>query len=200
MSIDWKTPNFGLLGQRSKCAESPIYQLFPYFLYWTCMSEIKFRTILTILNLRNSSLWTCSHVMAILRNQNKNNVFFMILAWFCRFKSIIMFTTTAPDDHGRTLVCCRMFGWWRTNRGVAALCTEWHASCRRWKRRRQCDRGEWNITRRCDHHASHAARRSPGAGLMLAQRLLSRANIDPAPGQRISWLLERCEPPRCSCE
>ena len=46
MSIDLNCgslSNFGLLWQRSKCAESPIYQLFPYLLFWTCMSEIKFR-------------------------------------------------------------------------------------------------------------------------------------------------------------
>ena len=36
--------NFGLLWQRSKCTESPIYQLLPYFLFWTCMSEITFRS------------------------------------------------------------------------------------------------------------------------------------------------------------
>ena len=35
--------NFALLSQRSKCAESPIYHLFPYLLFWTCMSEIRFR-------------------------------------------------------------------------------------------------------------------------------------------------------------
>ena len=29
--------NFGLLWQRSKCGESPIYQLSPYFLFWTCI-------------------------------------------------------------------------------------------------------------------------------------------------------------------
>ena len=36
-------------------------------------------------DLRNSSLWTCSHLMAILRSQNENTNFFMILAWLCRF-------------------------------------------------------------------------------------------------------------------
>ena len=46
MSTDYNCEsflNFGLLWQRSKCAESPMYQLFPYFLFWTCMSEIKSR-------------------------------------------------------------------------------------------------------------------------------------------------------------
>ena len=28
---------FGLLWQRSKCTESPVHQLFQYFLFWTCM-------------------------------------------------------------------------------------------------------------------------------------------------------------------
>ena len=35
--------NFVSLWQRSKCAETPIYQLLPNFLFWTCMSEIKYR-------------------------------------------------------------------------------------------------------------------------------------------------------------
>ena len=34
--------NFGLLWQRSKCTESPVYQLFLYFLFLTYMSQIKF--------------------------------------------------------------------------------------------------------------------------------------------------------------
>ena len=35
--------NFGLLWQRSKCIENPVYQLFLYFLFWTYMYEIKCR-------------------------------------------------------------------------------------------------------------------------------------------------------------
>ena len=35
--------NFGLLWQRRKCTESPVYQLFMYFLFWTSMSENKSR-------------------------------------------------------------------------------------------------------------------------------------------------------------
>ena len=31
---------------RSKCAENPVDQLFLYFLFWTCMSEIKSRPYL----------------------------------------------------------------------------------------------------------------------------------------------------------
>ena len=34
--------NFGLRWQGSKCTDNPIYQLFPYFLFWTFMSEIKY--------------------------------------------------------------------------------------------------------------------------------------------------------------
>ena len=36
---------------------------------------------------RNSSLWTSSHRRAILRSQNKNTDFFMILACLCHFNS-----------------------------------------------------------------------------------------------------------------
>ena len=43
--------------QRSKCAESPIYQLFLYFLFWTCMSEIKFRPYFSLnWQMRNTKL------------------------------------------------------------------------------------------------------------------------------------------------
>ena len=52
----------------------------------------------------NSSLWTCSHLMAILRSQNKNTDFFMILASLCRFnvpnyRSIIIVNITFLDFH-----------------------------------------------------------------------------------------------------
>ena len=58
---------------------------FPYFLFYTCMSEIRNREFrLYILTgkcatqklklLRNSSLWTCSHHIAILLSENKVHV------------------------------------------------------------------------------------------------------------------------------
>ena len=61
--------------QRSKCAESPINQLFTYFVLWTSISEIKLRPYFSLncttqnlkKNLRNYSPRTCSHLMAILR-------------------------------------------------------------------------------------------------------------------------------------
>ena len=48
--------------------KSPIYQLLLYFLFWTCISEIKFRHYFSLnwqmrntnfKNLRDSSIWTC---------------------------------------------------------------------------------------------------------------------------------------------
>ena len=39
----WKSFKSALLCQCVKCAVSSIYQLLPYFLFWTCMAEIKFR-------------------------------------------------------------------------------------------------------------------------------------------------------------
>ena len=49
--------NFGLMWQQSKCAESDIYQLFLYFLSWTCMSEIKFRLYFSLnWQMRNTKL------------------------------------------------------------------------------------------------------------------------------------------------
>ena len=41
----------------------------------------------TLKDLRNSSLWTCSHRMAILKSQNKNTDFLMILARLCGSKA-----------------------------------------------------------------------------------------------------------------
>ena len=41
-------------------------------------------------DLHNSSLLTCSHLMAILKSRNNNTHFVMILAWLCRFKFMKM--------------------------------------------------------------------------------------------------------------
>ena len=71
----------GLLWQHSKCAESPIYQLFPYSNFGHACHKVKFVLISCLTanaqhkikqNLHNSSLWLCSHIMAILKSQNKN--------------------------------------------------------------------------------------------------------------------------------
>ena len=37
------------LWQWNKCIENPVYQLFLCFLFWTCMSEIKFRLYFSLL-------------------------------------------------------------------------------------------------------------------------------------------------------
>ena len=37
-----KSFKFWVLWQRSKWVESPTYRLFPYFLFWTCMSKLNF--------------------------------------------------------------------------------------------------------------------------------------------------------------
>ena len=75
----WK---FGLLWQRSKCADSPIYHLFLCFLF--ACPKLNFVIISRLTGKRAtqnfktyaiSSLWTCSHLMAILRRQNKNTIF-----------------------------------------------------------------------------------------------------------------------------
>ena len=48
------------------------------------IKHLQIKTTQEFKNIRNSSLWTCSHHMAILRNQNKITDFLMISAWFCR--------------------------------------------------------------------------------------------------------------------
>ena len=56
-----------------------------YFLFWTYTYILIFLSSLSVLVYSS----TCSHFMAILRNQNKNNDdFVMLLTWLCRFKSI----------------------------------------------------------------------------------------------------------------
>ena len=57
---------FGLLWQRSTrfFGERPVYQLFMSFLFWTCMSENKFRThFLLNWQMRNTKIiLVCGHV------------------------------------------------------------------------------------------------------------------------------------------
>ena len=95
--------NFGLLWQRSKCDERPIYEYFHISYFGHACSKLNFVLISRITgkcatqsfkNFRNSSLWICSYFMVILRNQNKNtyflNIFLLILGAFhthCRIKS-----------------------------------------------------------------------------------------------------------------
>ena len=40
---------------------------------------------------RHSSIWTCSHIIVILRSQHKNTDFLMILARLCRFNFILYY-------------------------------------------------------------------------------------------------------------
>ena len=44
----------------------------------------------------NSSLWTRSHHMVILKTNHKNTDFWMILALLCRFKSLFYFIVLSP--------------------------------------------------------------------------------------------------------
>ena len=72
--------------QRGNCIEEPVYQLFLYFLFWTRMFVIKSLLTGKCAKYKNlTSLWTCWHILDILRSQNKIKM--LIFTWLCCFKN-----------------------------------------------------------------------------------------------------------------
>ena len=96
MSIDYNCVNllnFGSLWERSKCAESPIYQLFLYLLFWTSISEIKSRPYFSFLWKTGYTKFKKSYAILVSGHVDivwtyKGAKIKMILACLCRFKYI----------------------------------------------------------------------------------------------------------------
>ena len=63
-------------------------------------------------NVRDSSLWTCWHNMAISRGQNKNTVFLMISAWLCRFKYNIIISVSSRTKVTFMRFYCHVHMWY----------------------------------------------------------------------------------------